>query len=98
MLIVKVCALDMHKQFIMAIGSTKVEHIECLIKASIAQNCGIRKCLELLDNATQHVYHTRNYTEEHELHGLLLGQLRGAQVADIAHRALGLPSVRTLHH
>ena len=95
-LIVKVRALDMHKQFIMAIGSTKVERVERLIKASIAQNCGIRKCLELLDNAAQHVYRTRNYTEEDELRGLLLWRLGGARVADIAHRALGLPSVRTL--
>jgi hypothetical protein len=95
-LVVKVRALDLHKQFIMAIGSTKVERIERLIKASIAQNCGIRKCLDLLDKAAQQVYRTRNYTEEDELRGLLLWRLGGARVADIAHRALGLPSVRTL--
>lgn len=95
-LVVKVRALDMHKQFIMAIGSTKVERIERLIRASIAQNCGIRKCLELLDKAAQQVYRTHNYTEEDELRGLLLWRLGGGRVADIAHRALGLPSVRTL--
>jgi len=95
-LVVKVRALDMHKQFIMAIGSTKVERVERLIKVSIAQNCGIRKCLELLDKAAQQVYRTRNYTEEDELRGLLLWRLGGGRVADIAHRALGLPSVRTL--
>ena len=76
-LVVKVRALNMHKQFIMAIGSTKVEHVECLIKASIAQNYGIRRCLELLDKAAQQVYHTQNYTEEDELHGLLLWRLGG---------------------
>ena len=40
-LVVKVHTLDLYKQFVMAIRSTKVEHIERLIKASIAQNCGI---------------------------------------------------------
>lgn len=95
-LVVKVRALDMHKQFIMAIGSMKVERVERLIKASIAQNCGIQRCLELLDKAAQQVYRTRNYTEEDELRGLLLWRLGGGRVADIAHCALGLPSVRTL--
>lgn len=50
-LVVKVCALDIHKQFIMTIGSTKVEHVKQLTKVSIAQNCGIQRCLELLDKA-----------------------------------------------
>ena len=95
-LVVKVCALDMHKQFIMAIGSTKVEHVKWLIKLSIAQNCGIQRCLKLLDKAAQQVYCTWNYTKEDKLCGLLLWQLGGGQVADIAHQALGLPSVRTL--
>ena len=75
----------MHKQFIMALGSTKVECVERLIKVSIAQNCGIRKCLELLDKAAQQVYHTQNYTEEDKLHGLLLWCLGGRRVADIVH-------------
>jgi hypothetical protein len=66
------------KQFIIAIGSSKVEHVERLIKTSIAQNCGIRKCLELLDKVAQQVYRTRNYTEEDELRGLLLWRLGGA--------------------
>lgn len=96
-LVIKIHALDMHKQFIMAIGSTKVECVEWLIRVSIAQNRGIRKCLELLDNAAQHVYRTWNYTEEDELCGLLLWRLGGARVADMAHRSLGLPSLRTLH-
>jgi hypothetical protein len=77
-LVIKVRALEVHKQFIMAIGSSKVEHVERLIKTSIAQNCGIRKCLELLDKVAQQVYRTRNYTEEDELRGLLLWRLGGA--------------------
>ena len=77
-LVIKVRALEMHKQFIMAIGSSKVEHIERLIKTLIAQNCGIQKCLELLDKAAQQVYCTRNYTEEDKLRGLLLWHLGGA--------------------
>jgi hypothetical protein len=66
-LVIKVHALDMHKQFIMAIGSTKVEHVEQLIKVSIAQNCVIWRCLELLDKVAQQVYRTWNYTEEDKL-------------------------------
>ena len=76
-LVVKVRAIDMHKQFIIAIACTKVERVERLIRRSIAQNCGIWKCLELLDKAAQQVYRTRNYTEEDELHGLLLWRLGG---------------------
>jgi len=95
-LVIRVHALDMHKQFIMAIGSTKVEHVKKLIKVSITQNCGVRRCLELLDKAAQQVYCTQNYTEEDKLCGLLLWWLGGGQVTDIAHWVLGLQSVRTL--
>jgi hypothetical protein len=93
----KAIALDDFKQWVMAIGSGKVEHVDCLVRVNLARKGGIRNLLDLYDHAARQVYHPRNYTEEDNLHGLLLWRLGGARVAGIAQRALHLPSLSTLH-
>jgi hypothetical protein len=80
----------------MAIGSGKVEHIDCLVRVGLAAKKGIRGMLELHNRAAQKVYQTQNYTEEDALRGLLLWRLGGARVAGIAHRSLNLLSLSTL--
>ena len=95
-LISKAAALEDHKEWMMAIGSGKVERVDRLVRVGLAAKKGIRGMLELHDHAAQKVYRTQNYTEEDALRGLLLWCLGGARVAGIAHRALNLPSLSML--
>ena len=92
----KTVALEKHKEWMMAIGSGKVERIDRLVRAGISRKVGIRGMLNMYDRAAQKVYRTQNYTEEDALRGLLFWRLGGARVAGIAHKALGLPSLSTL--
>ncbi|KAJ7761266.1 hypothetical protein DFH07DRAFT_957330 [Mycena maculata] len=46
--------------------------------------------------AADGVYHPKSYTEKDDLRSVLLWKLAGNRMADFAHRALGLPSRRTL--
>lgn len=95
-LVGKATALDNHKEWIMAVGSGKVERVDRLVRAGLARNMGIRGMLDLHNRASQRVYRTQNYTEEDSLRGLLLWRLGGARVAGIVHRSLNLPSLSTL--
>jgi hypothetical protein len=92
----KAVAIDNLKRWVMAVGSGKVERVDRLVRVNLARKGGIRNLLDLYDRAARQVYHPRNYTEEDELRGLLLWRLGGARIAGIAHRALNLPSHRTL--
>jgi hypothetical protein len=92
----KAVALDNMKRWVMAVGSGKVKHIDCLVRINLARSGSTRSLLDLYNWATKRVYHPRNYTEEDQLQGLLLWWLGGSRVAGIAHQALNLPSVSTL--
>jgi hypothetical protein len=95
-LVGKAVALDNFKRWVMAVGSGKVERVDRLVRVNLARKGGIWNLLDLYNCAAQQVYHPRNYTEEDDLHGLLLWRLGGARVAGIAHHALNLPSLDTL--
>ncbi|TFK58449.1 hypothetical protein BDN72DRAFT_739650, partial [Pluteus cervinus] len=88
--------LETHKQWIMAIGSGRVERVDRLVRAGLAARRGVRGLLGIYERAAQKLYRTRNYTEEDALRGLLFWRLGGARVAEIGHRALDLPSLSTL--
>jgi hypothetical protein len=92
----KAVVIDDLKQWVMAVGSGRVERVDRLVRVNLARKGGIRNLLDLYDRAAQQIYHPRNYTEEDELRGLLLWRLGGARIAGIAHRALNLPSLSTL--
>ena len=92
----KAVALDDMKRWVMAVGSGKVERVDRLVRVNLARKGGIRNLLDLYNRAAQQVYHPQNYTEEDNLRGLLLWRLGGTRVAEIAHRALNLPSLSTL--
>jgi len=95
-LVRKANAIDLYKEWVMAVGSGKVERVDRLAKVALANNRGIRGLLDLYNRAAHDVYHTKSYDEDDMLRGLLLWRLGGARVADIAHRSLGLPALRTL--
>ncbi|KAF8176492.1 hypothetical protein BJ912DRAFT_857405 [Pholiota molesta] len=92
----KAVAIDHLKQWVMAVGSGKVERVDRLVRVNLAQKGGISNLLKLYDRAAKGVYHPRSYTEEDDLRGILLWKLGGVRVAGIGQRALGLPSISTL--
>ena len=55
-LIGKAAALERHKEWMMAIGSGKVDHVDRLVCVGLAVKKGIQRMLELHNHATQKVY------------------------------------------
>ncbi|EDR03397.1 uncharacterized protein LACBIDRAFT_307198 [Laccaria bicolor S238N-H82] len=90
-------AIDELKQWVMAVGSRKVEWVDCLVRVNLARKGGMHGLLNLYERAAQKLYRPRNYTEEDYLRGLLLWRLGGARLAGIGHSALNLPSKSSLH-
>lgn len=84
----KAVGIDDLKQWVMAVGSGRVEHVDWLVHMNLMRKGGIQKLLDLYNCAAQQVYHPQNYTEEDELWGLLLWRLVGARIAGIVHCAL----------
>jgi len=95
-LIRKANAIDLYKEWVLAVSSGKVEWIDHLEKVALANNRGIRGLLDLYNCAAHDIYHTKSYDEDDMLCGLLFWRLGGARVADITHKSLGLPTLRTL--
>ena len=59
---------------------------------------GIHAIVGLFRKAVDKLYTAKSFTEQEMGLGLLFLHLRGAQLAIIAHQALGLPGVSTLQH
>ncbi|KZV99141.1 hypothetical protein EXIGLDRAFT_606259, partial [Exidia glandulosa HHB12029] len=89
-------ALDEHKRFIMAVGSTRVPRIHALVRTALRCKVGIRRLVALVDEAGQRVYKPKGYDEQEMLRGLLFLRMGGARVAELAHRTCGTPSVSIL--
>jgi hypothetical protein len=67
----KAVAIDHLKQWVMAVGSGKVERVDRLVRVNLAQKGGISNLLRLYDRAAKGVYHPRSYTEEDDLRGII---------------------------
>ncbi|KAG6886090.1 hypothetical protein C0992_004688, partial [Termitomyces sp. T32_za158] len=91
-------ALADHKRFMLAIASGKYERVDRLVRIALDQRRGIRGILTLYDAAARQIYRPKSFTEEDAMRALLLWRLGGNQIAQIAQRALGLPSLTTLRH
>lgn len=89
-------ALDDYKEWVMAVGSGKVERVERLVRNAIAQKRGIRGIAQMYADADEAVYPTRKYNDNDRDRGILLWRLGGARVAEIVHKSLALPSLRSL--
>jgi hypothetical protein len=88
--------IEEHKMWILAIGSGKVERVERLVQIGLRRRLSIRAMLGMYDRAARKVYRPRNYSEIDDMRALLLWRLGGERLANIGHRALGLPAVNTL--
>jgi hypothetical protein len=89
-------AIDVHKQMLLALSSQRVPRIDRVLRVGFRNGAGIHSMLELVKRAAKGMYHPKGFDEEDDLQALLFLRLGGAQVADIAHRIFGTPSVSTI--
>ncbi|KAJ6483510.1 hypothetical protein C8R47DRAFT_1132450 [Mycena vitilis] len=95
-------ALDRHKQFVMAVGSGKVPRIAALVTASRNNNEGLDALLERLFRGASDAfregpaYNPKGFTPDERMLALCVLRVGGSRLADILHRALGLPGLTTL--
>ncbi|KAJ7857349.1 hypothetical protein B0H13DRAFT_1902276 [Mycena leptocephala] len=91
----KMAAIDDYKELTMAIASGKMARVGNLLESDLANHAGVRRlvgiCLRTSVDKVRAAHDAANMAV-----GLLLLRLGGSCVAEISHRALGLPSVSTL--
>jgi hypothetical protein len=85
--------LDAHKRFLMAVGEGNVKGIHRLVSVSRKAGESIYTILDKCSRAVQNVYHLKSYQEREFQQLFLFHKLGGVAVAEIAHRAFGLPSI-----
>ncbi|KAJ7092187.1 hypothetical protein C8R44DRAFT_554520, partial [Mycena epipterygia] len=89
-------SLSDYKRLVRAIGSGVAKNVDRLVRVALRRKRGVRAILWLYADAARGVYHPKDYTEEDDMRGILMWKMGGNRLADIAHRALGLPSRTTL--
>jgi hypothetical protein len=102
MLAGKIAELDLHKQFMMAVAASDEPRIAQLIRAGLNNGESIGAMLERFYRACVDVhregpkYNPKGFTPDDYMVGLCVLRLGGARLADLLHRALGLPGLTTL--
>jgi hypothetical protein len=89
-------ALSDSKRLLVAIGSGDVKNPDRVLQRGLKNKRGIRGLLEMYMEAARGIYKPRDDREETMLQGILLWRLGGIRVAELGHRALGLPSMTAL--
>ncbi|KAK6980552.1 hypothetical protein R3P38DRAFT_3466276 [Favolaschia claudopus] len=98
----KIAQLDLHKQFMMAVATNNVPRISGLVRAGINNGESIQSMLERFYRACVDVhregpkYNPKAFMPDDHMVGLCVLRLGGARLAEILHRALGLPGLTTL--
>ncbi|KAJ6577546.1 hypothetical protein B0H19DRAFT_1336997 [Mycena capillaripes] len=102
MLAGKIAELDLHKQLMMAITTSDERRISQPIRAGLNNGESIAAMLERFYRACVDVHHEgpkynpKGFTQDDYMVGLCVLRLGGARLADLLHRALGLPGLTTL--
>ncbi|KAJ7142001.1 hypothetical protein C8R46DRAFT_1317489, partial [Mycena filopes] len=74
-----------------------ITRVDRVVSACVKQKRGIRGMMEIYLRAARGLYKPAN-SEDEDLVGLAIFKLAGVRVAEIAHRALGLPGITTLRN
>lgn len=90
--------LDAHKRFLVAVGEGNIKGIHRLVSVSRKAGESIYTILDKCSRAVQNVYHPKSYQEREFQQLFLFHKLGGVAVAEIAHRAFGLPSIEATRH
>ncbi|KAJ7834961.1 hypothetical protein B0H14DRAFT_3708784 [Mycena olivaceomarginata] len=98
----KIAELDLHKQLMMAIATSDERRISQLIRVGLKNGESISAMLDRFYRACVDVhregpkYNPKGFTPDDYMVGLCVLRLGGARLADLLHRALGLPGLTTL--
>ncbi|GJJ15796.1 hypothetical protein Clacol_010074 [Clathrus columnatus] len=88
--------LDDHKRFVLSIATGKIQNLQWLVTVAVQNKAGIRGIINRINLAANDLYHVRSYEERDYQIALLLWRYGGAQMAEISHKALGLPCKETI--
>lgn len=89
--------LSDYKRSVVAIGSGQVQRVDRVVSACIEQKRGLRGIFDAFLRAEKGLHHPVP-TEEEEMLGVAVLKLAGVRVAEILHRAIGLPGITTLRN
>ena len=95
-LLVKVGALDDHKQWIPAIASGWVNRVAPLVQAGLKHQVRIKVLIQQYEWAVDKLYQLKEYSQVDIMNSIILLHLGGACVAEFAHQSLSLPSLMTI--
>jgi hypothetical protein len=96
-LLTQAASMSDYKRFVVAIGSGEVKRVDRVVCACLKQKRGIRGMFDAFVRASKGAYNPAK-SEEDDMIGLAVLKLAGVRVAEVAHRALGLPGVTTLRN
>ncbi|KIJ50341.1 hypothetical protein M422DRAFT_159891 [Sphaerobolus stellatus SS14] len=91
-------ALEQHKRFLLHIGSGKIERLYSLVSVALKNGYGIGGIMNNAVKAVRGLYAPHSYDEETYRVATLLWRWGGARAAQIAHKVLHLPSIRSLQN
>ena len=97
-LLVKVGALDEHKQWVLAVASGQVEHVAPLVQAGLKHWVGIKTLIQQYEGTVEKLYKPKGYIHEDIMWSIVFIHLGGACVAQFAYLSLALPSLSTIRH
>ncbi|KAK7014563.1 hypothetical protein R3P38DRAFT_3205451 [Favolaschia claudopus] len=90
----KITTIDNQKELTMAIASGKIMRVSHVLAAGYRNGAGTKGLIQLCQRAAEGKYKPRNDEQEKVLQLAFL-RVGGSRLAEISHRALGLPSVTT---
>jgi hypothetical protein len=85
--------LDAHKRFLVAVGQGNINGLHRLVSTARRAGGSIYSIVEKCNLAVQGLYRPKSYQEREFQQSFLLLKLGGRTVAEIGHRAFGLPSL-----
>ncbi|KAJ7906546.1 hypothetical protein B0H13DRAFT_1619317, partial [Mycena leptocephala] len=91
----KMTTIDNQKELTMAIASGKIPRVSNVLAAGYRNGAGTKGVIELCRRAALGEYKPLNDEREKQL-AVAMWRVGGGRLAEIAHRAMGLPSLTTL--
>jgi hypothetical protein len=87
--------LEAHKRFLLAVSEGNVPRMHTLVSVSRKAGDSIYAILDKYNRAARDVFRPLSYEERDYQQVFLFHKLGGVAVAELAHRAFGLPSIET---
>jgi hypothetical protein len=93
----KMATIDNQKELTMAIASGKILRVSNVLAAGYRNGAGTKGLIQLCGRAANGEYKPMNDAREKSL-AVAMWRVGGGRLAEIGHRALGLPGLSTLRH